>query len=253
MSNYHPEPYWSRVARSIQSREGKNVVAGDDTPYYRYKRQRFLDLLLDVNFTGKSVVEIGSGPGGNLLEIAQKTPTSLTGVDISNDMIEIASGRLGENASFVKTDGATINLPDQCADIVFSATVLQHNTNLDMLKSTLLEMCRISGDNIYLFERIESKQKGNELCLGHPVSFYESICKEAGFELIDTAYINIQVSYLLCGIIGKVFDSASRKEGEPMNGLATGLQNIALAISKPLDKIFTAKRDLGRLHFKRKK
>ena len=45
MSEYHPEPYWSDVAKRIKARKGKNVIAGDDEPYYRYKRERFLDLL----------------------------------------------------------------------------------------------------------------------------------------------------------------------------------------------------------------
>lgn len=63
MDNYHPEPYWSEVAQKIKTREGVNVIAGDDEPYYRYKRKRFLKLLNSVDFAGKSVLEIGSGPG----------------------------------------------------------------------------------------------------------------------------------------------------------------------------------------------
>lgn len=253
MATYHPEPYWSRVAQSIQTRSGVNVVAGDDTPYYRYKRQRFLALLNQVSFEGKTVVEIGSGPGGNLLHIQGKKPKKLIGVDISEDMISLASSRLGDTVSFIKTDGKTIDLKDKHADVVFSATVLQHNTDLVMLESTLREMCRISGDDLVLFERIEAKQKGNELCLGHPVSYYREICKKEGFELDSSDFINIQVSYIVCGIIARLFDAPNRVEGEPMNGFATFLQKAALVITKPLDRVFIAKRDLGKLHFKRKK
>ena len=94
MSEYHPEPYWSDVAKRIKARKGKNVIAGDDEPYYRYKRERFLDLLNEVDFKGKTVLEIGSGPGGNLKALLAKAPRSLTGVDISPDMVELAKSNL---------------------------------------------------------------------------------------------------------------------------------------------------------------
>ena len=42
---YHPEPYWSEVADRIAERGDKNVIAGDDEPYYRYKRAEFLEML----------------------------------------------------------------------------------------------------------------------------------------------------------------------------------------------------------------
>ena len=86
--SYHPESYWSDVAKRIKSREGRNVVAGDDEPFYRYKRMRFLEMLKAVNFEGKSVLEIGNGPGGNLKEISQLKPARLVGADISAEMIK---------------------------------------------------------------------------------------------------------------------------------------------------------------------
>ena len=65
MTNYQPEPYWSEVANRIKSRKGESIIAGDDEPYYRYKRKKFLSMLNSVNFKEKSVLEIGCGPGGN--------------------------------------------------------------------------------------------------------------------------------------------------------------------------------------------
>lgn len=72
-STYHPEKYWSEVAKVIKKREnGKNVIAGDDEPYYRYKRQKFLSLLHSIDFSNKTLLEIGCGPGGNLIEVSKK-------------------------------------------------------------------------------------------------------------------------------------------------------------------------------------
>ena len=60
MSEYDPEPYWSDVAKRIKACNGKNVIADDDEPYYRFKRERFLSLLNEVDFKCKTVLETGS-------------------------------------------------------------------------------------------------------------------------------------------------------------------------------------------------
>ncbi|HJW30612.1 MAG TPA: class I SAM-dependent methyltransferase, partial [Saprospiraceae bacterium] len=133
MSQYHPEPYWSDVAKRIKSRKGKNVIAGDDEPFYRYKRKRFLSLLKEVDFSGKKVLEVGSGPGGNLKELSTVPGIKLVGADISDDMINLAKSILPTSIELVKTNGTTLPFADQSFDAVFTATVLQHNTDEKML------------------------------------------------------------------------------------------------------------------------
>lgn len=250
--SYNPETYWSEVGQRIQERGDGNVVAGDDTPYYRYKRLRFLEMLHSADFKDKIIMEIGHGPGGNLAEVLKKNPAKINGVDISDTMIELAKQNLSsELISFQKTDGVTIDYPAQSQDLVFSATVLQHNSDEDMMKAMLKEMLRVSKDKVIIFERIEKTIKGDDLCVGRPVEYYAGIAKEMGFELVETEFINIQVSYLVCGAIRKVFNPGNRKEGESLNGFSIFLQKTLLPITKLLDKIFTSKRDLGKLVFER--
>lgn len=251
MSKYHPEPYWSDVAKRIKSRDGINVLAGDDEPYYRYKRQRFLKLLLEYPLQGKSVLEIGHGPGGNLRELLTVGAKELQGVDISNEMIALASAHLPESVKLTKIDGQQLPFEDQRFDVVFSATVLQHNTDDAMMCRLLGEMCRVSGDRVLLFERIESQLKGDDLCMGRPVEYYAEICKSHGFELVSEKFINIRVSYYVCGAIRKGLNPKTRKEGEPLNGISLFLQNLTLPITRVLDKIFTSRKDVGRLEFRR--
>jgi len=253
MTEYHPEPYWSEVAKRIESREGENVIAGDDEPFYRYKRKRFLKMLNAVHFTGKSILEIGSGPGGNLKEIWKKTPSRLVGVDISTDMINLSKSHLNSGIELVKIDGASLPFQDQEFDGVFTATVLQHNTNEKMLKKIMAELCRVSKEKVFLFERIETEIKGDDLCYGRPVSYYKEICIQHGFELQSKSFINIRVSYFISGIIRKVFGKKGRIEGEPYRKSVILFQNITLPITRLLDKIFVSKKDIARLEFERKK
>lgn len=254
ISTYNPETYWSEVAERIQQRGEGNVVAGDDSPYYRYKRARFLEMLNNTDFAGKKVLEIGHGPGGNLAEVLKHNPAKLTGVDISENMIALAKENLNSSKiEFYKTDGVTIDFPDQSQDLVFSATVLQHNSDEEMMKAMFKEMLRVSKEKVIIFERIEKVLKGDDLCVGRPVSYYEEIANQAGFKLQNASFINIQISYLVCGAIRKLFNPGSRKEGEKLNSFSEFMQKACLPITKQLDKIFTAKRNLGKLVFERSK
>jgi ubiquinone/menaquinone biosynthesis C-methylase UbiE len=252
MSEYHPEPYWSEVAKRIESRKGENVIAGDDEPFYRYKRRRFLKMLTAVDFTGKSILEIGSGPGGNLKEIWTKKPSRLVGADISEDMISLSKSHLNSDIELVKIDGTSLPFQNKEFDCVFTATVLQHNTNEEMLKKIMEELCRVSQEKVFLFERIEPKIKGDDLCYGRPVSYYEEICNQYDFELQSKCFINIRASYFISGIIRKVFGRKGRIEGESYRKSVILFQKITLPITQLLDKVFISKKDVARLEFKRK-
>src|SRR5690606_28670634 len=143
---YHPEEYWTTVAKRIKSREnGKNVIAGDDEPYYRYKRVRFLKLLHSIDFSNKSVLEVGCGPGGNLLDILQHTPLNRVGIDISNEMVASAKDKRPVEAYIIKISGTKLPFEDNPCDTVFTGTVLQHSTDERMLQDIMAEKCRVSS------------------------------------------------------------------------------------------------------------
>lgn len=252
MSNsYHPEKYWSEVSELIKQRSDDNIIAGDDEPYYRYKRDRFLEMLNTIKFDGKNVLEVGCGPGGNLIEVLKKNPKTLQAVDISENMVQLATKNTSGKVMIHKINGTVFPFKDNTIDIIFTATVLQHNTNENMLTQLISEICRVSNDKICIFERVESKIKGDELCLGRPVHYYENIFKSNGFQLIDKEFINIKVSYLICGAIRKLFNPTNRKEGQPLSKLSVILQNVTLPFTKVLDKVLKSNSDLTKLVFER--
>jgi len=249
---YHPEKYWSQVGQRIEEREnGKNIIAGDDEPYYRYKRKEFLKLLNEYGFENKSVLEIGHGPGGNLIEIHKHKPKRLSGVDISEQMVKLAKNKIPAGIEVQKINGTELPFADEEFEIVFTATVLQHNTDEKMLKKIMKELSRVSKDKVLLFERIENSIKGDDLCLGRPVEYYASIMNDYGFKLKSTKFINIRSSYYVSGAIRKGLNSKSRKEGEHLNKTSEILQKISLPLTGIADKLFKSDKDIGRLEFER--
>src|SRR5258705_2139865 len=181
---YIPESYWDEVARQIKLRKGGNPVAGDDEPYYRYKRNKFLKLLNSINFADKKVLEIGSGPGGNLLEIYNHRPAALYGADISDEMIELSQKNTGNrNITILKTNGSQLPFSAGYFDIVITATVLQHISDEKVLNTLVESMCRVVTDDIYIFERVERKKIVSETNTGRTVNEYAGYFTRNNFYL----------------------------------------------------------------------
>jgi ubiquinone/menaquinone biosynthesis C-methylase UbiE len=252
MPSYHPEKYWSEVAEKIGSREQGNVIAGDDEPYYRYKRDRFIELFQTISMKGKKVLEVGPGPGGNLAIAAQKGPEELHGADISNNMIELAAQNLkGLNISLTKIDGEHLPFPDQYFDLVYTVTVLQHNTNEQMMKALFQEICRVSKKRIYLYEMVDYRVRGDELRLSRPVRYYEALAASHGFRLQKTQFADTFASYVFSGLCRKLLNPRNRKEGEALSSLSIKAQRLGLPLTQVLDKILKVRIDHALITFER--
>lgn len=250
---YNPEKYWSEVAKRIKRRQDNPTLAGDDSPYYQYKREKFLELFRTIDFEYKTVLEFGSGPGGNLKELTQLNAAKIVGVDISANMVALAKKNVDHHkVEVVKIDGLHLPFPDKSFDIVFTATVLQHNTDEESVKNIIPELCDMCTEQLILFERVESTKAGDDLCMGRPVKFYETLCKANGFYLDHVEYINIQASFMASGVIRKIF-SPGHKEGKKMNDLTVRLQESILPLTTKIDPFIPVNRDLAMMVFKPKK
>lgn len=252
MASYYPEPYWNDVAKRIAARTNARVIAGDDEPYYQYKRQQFLKLLHVIPFADKTVLEIGSGPGGNLAAVYNQHPKALYGVDISEEMIELSKQLLsGKNIQLQKINGVSLPFATNYFDVSFTSTVLQHITDEAMLEDLINEMCRVTTNDIYIFERIESRIKGTELCAGRPTHYYETLFSKHQFVLGKTTFLNIHISYFVSGVIRKLFNPRTKKEGEPISTISRILQKSTLPVTAALDPLLKRKRELAMLHFRK--
>ena len=159
----------------------------DDDPYYRYKRDKLLRrFLATLDVAGQRVLELGCGPGGNLLEGARRAPASLVGIDISASMLALARKNLeGCAVELKKTDGRRLPLEDQTIDLALTVTVLQHNVDPAGLRRVIAELCRVSAGRIVIMEDtgdMISAPKGSSWIM-RPVGVYEAEFERHGFHL----------------------------------------------------------------------
>ena len=137
MAEYKADEHWSDVADKAARRSKRGrLVAGDDAPYYRYKRRLFLEKFLSqIPTDGRSVLEVGCGPGGNLAELLKRSPRRLAGCDVAPAMVEAAKKSYGsQGVEVVLIDGTTLPFDDEEFDVSFTATVLMHNPTQTMVQ-----------------------------------------------------------------------------------------------------------------------
>jgi SAM-dependent methyltransferase len=252
--SYNVNQYWEEVAQRIKSREFGNVIAGDDEPYYEYKRELSLNILKSFDIQNKTIFELGFGAGGNLIEFIKMNPKKIYGADVSKTMYDLSS-EITKNIPNIELHlikDELLPFGNSFFDIVFTITVLQHNTNEASLIKIIDELCRVSNDKIIISERVEKTIKGDELCLGRPVEYYSNLFTKNGFQLLEVKYLNLQASYYVCGAIRKLFNPKSRKEGEPLTKFSIILENILLPITRLVDKILPSNRDLAYLIYQKK-
>ena len=76
---------------------------------------------------GAAVLDVGTGPGVLLVELARRRPDlRLTGVDLSADMIAAAARNLGDRADVRAADVTDLPFEDGSFDLVVSSLSLHH-------------------------------------------------------------------------------------------------------------------------------
>ena len=254
---YDVRSYWSRVGTEIAARSGNNVIAGDDDAYFRYKRQRFLSRFLHaIDFDGRSVLEIGFGPGGNLVEIASRhRPRALLGADISPVMAELAGRNLarhGVRADLRVIDGRRLPFADRSVDLTFTVTVLQHNTDGAALADLVAEIGRVSRERVILMEDIGNEGRdGRGTWAGRRVAVYQELFEPHGFRLGACQFLATSASERTHGLISRGFWSKRHREGEPLGRLPRGLIAAALPLARIADDLLPARTGLAKLTFER--
>jgi len=252
---YDPEPYWDRVASEIQRRGPGNFVAGDDDPYARYKRQKCLRVFLGtLNFDSKVVLEVGSGPGGNLLHVLQAGASRVIGADVSGAMLDLSAKALEGRRDAVelhKIDGGRLPLNDKTVDLTFTVTVLQHVTGAATFQALVGEMCRVTRGAVVVVEDTGAERPASVGggYLVRTVHAYEVECRKHGFQLIDRRYLGLRASRSAYALARRLFVSSDHTEGARHDAGAAAGMRLLLALARPLDALIEDHGDLTRMVF----
>jgi SAM-dependent methyltransferase len=258
--DYDPATYWSGVARRARERMRGAEVAGDDSPYYRYKRHLFLKQFLSmVPIEGRSALEIGCGPGGNLRELARRGPARLVGCDVAPGMVDLAQEAVeGMGVEVTLIDGSTLPFADREFDIALTVTVLMHNPS-SRVAQLAEQMARVTKSSIFVIEDTVSASTSDDVgvgdygqvfprTLGALAGFYVP----HGFELVKTERLRTYVSQRANRFFLRLKRKGEHEEGEPYSRAQWIVGQVTLPITRVFDKVVTSPdNELTMLHFQR--
>lgn len=269
-AGYDPRGYWSAVAEEIRTRSSGSLLAGDDSPFLRYKREAFLDRMLKrIAFRDKAVLEVGCGPGANLLEVAAAGPRRLVGCDIAPKMVQLATENTGHLANVECVELADGGLPFRTNefDVSFTVTVLQHNRD-DTVRRLIAEMSRVTADALYLIEDTTRRSRHLDRFVGwitggtvRPESYvlrrvgdYAQLCAARGFDLVDARPVNVYASDVMRVAVWfldtHLVRSSPRREGESLSRFQARAEELLLPITRALDPRVTQGQGLTAMSFR---
>jgi ubiquinone/menaquinone biosynthesis C-methylase UbiE len=117
--------------------------------------RRLADDVAAVAPDGGAVLDVGTGPGVLLVELATRRPdVRLTGVDLSADMVAAATRNLmpfADRASVSVGDVTSLPFPDQSFDLIVSSLSLHHWDHPEAAVPELARLIR-PGGRIHIYD-----------------------------------------------------------------------------------------------------
>jgi ubiquinone/menaquinone biosynthesis C-methylase UbiE len=120
---------------------------------YRFDKLRYLLQVVDFGaYRGKKILEIGCGVGIDLVRFA-KASAQVTGIDLSQTAIELASKNLSQNSvcGVLKVmDGENLAYPDESFDVVYAHGVLQYTSDPEKMAREAFRVLKRGGEGIFM-------------------------------------------------------------------------------------------------------
>ena len=231
--------HWDNVAEEILNRKTNKHLVGYDSVLDIYIRRRFEKVFRKLDIFKNTILEIGSGVGGNLAICEEKGSKRIIGCDISEKLLKITQERFKDYSQFefLLIDGKNIPLKDNEIDSSFTVTVLQHISNKIILEKLAKEICRVTKKNIVIFEDIAPFGKGiiSEDYVVRDINAYIKLIEKNGFKLKSKSLISLKYSLLFLGAINSLF-IYKKKEGAKSTVFENLISKILLKISSKLDQ-----------------
>jgi ubiquinone/menaquinone biosynthesis C-methylase UbiE len=262
-TGYDPHEHWTNVGSQIKSRsrdrdEIKKVVAGDDVPFFRYKGKMFVDHFISkVPVTGRSILEFGCGPGGNLMQFGPKRPSRFAAVDISPTMLEVArenTASLPVPIEFHLIDGTKLPFSDGEFELSYTSTVLQHNPP-EMFEAAVAELCRVTSEDLYFFEDTsESPWTAYSYYARTAQQYVDAASGAGGMHVVSIERLPVTVSYRVHEAIVRRFGHLEKLEGVPADPKQVRMEQLSLPFTRILDRFVTLRGgvSLTAIHMRKK-
>jgi len=147
---------WDDMALQDEKRHGKaRFLSCPDTPYYEAKRDTAVAAMLKTDFSDLEVLEVGCGPGGNLIEIAEKhSDADITGCDTAREMFTFAKKNTAgmHNVTVKMSEPDTLPFENASFDMVLTMTTLQSIEDDADAEQIASEISRVTRGRVILFE-----------------------------------------------------------------------------------------------------
>jgi len=247
--NYDPETFWNAGARHMALRDGDVEIASDSTPLTRHKRACFVRRFLSqMPVEGRSVLEIGCGPGGNLAELAERGDAAkLLGVDIAQEMVSLAQSRLGDAAEIALSAGDRLPFADGEVDFVFTSTVLMHNLDDGDASAMIEELCRVAGKAVWIVEDTARARRQRPFHVRRTPEWYAAEVESHGFTVDKIDHIPQLASRAMASAVNRLARGRDRGRGMRQPTWARAIEGGLLPLTRLLDPLLPSRSVLTRI------
>ncbi|WP_192868266.1 class I SAM-dependent methyltransferase [Calderihabitans maritimus] len=210
---YEPQKYWEARAKSSRGNVYQAVCAFgrsdvENAAMEKVQAALFTSVLKSIDLRNSNVMELGCGVG-RWAPLILKSGASYVGVDISGSMIEIARKRV-PNGLFYKLDSDKLPFPDGHFDLVFSITVLHHNS-FEQQSRMIDEMVRVTrpGGNLLLMEAVAREMRRVYFnTFARPIHNWVSEVERDG--RADLVKVKVARWWLLRDVLSRMFQPAKK-------------------------------------------
>jgi ubiquinone/menaquinone biosynthesis C-methylase UbiE len=128
-----------------------------DYDYFEASTERFVGRFGSaLDFSGKSVLEVGCGSGVLCIEAAKRGASRVVGIDIEAtdiafDYLQAHHPECADRVRFIHTDGSLNELGDESFDIVLSKDSFEHYRDPDEVLAKMTRLLRPGGELVIGF------------------------------------------------------------------------------------------------------
>lgn len=206
------------------------------------------------DFKGKKVLDLGCGFGWHCQYAMEHGAKSVTGVDISDNMLRKAREKTDKNISYIKMPMEEISFEKDSFDVVISSLAFHYTPSFDTIVEKVSACLMKGGDFIFsvehpVFTSYGSQDwyydaEGNILHFPVDTYFYEGK-REAVFLGEPVIKYHKTLTTYLNGLIQKGFEITGIVEPQPAQHLLHSVEGMKDELRRPMMLLISAKKKVA--------